>query len=83
MNAHQPTDVVDDLRQMSGIDHVGQTAIRAAEEIERLRSVLREVRRDVEESADDVVWMRGGIETVVDRITEALGDHVTPDEAAT
>lgn len=39
----KPTDVLHDLRQMSGIDHVGQTAIRAAEEIERLRALLDEV----------------------------------------
>lgn len=45
------------------------------ERIERLEECLREVRRDIEESADDVVWMRGGIETVCDRITAALGDQ--------
>ena len=44
------------------------------DEIERLRETLREIRRDIEESADDVVWMRGGIETVVDRINAVLGD---------
>jgi len=47
----------------------------AADEIERLRATLREIRRDIEESADDVVWMRGGIETVCDRITAVLGDN--------
>ena len=47
----------------------------ARDEIERLRGVLLEVRRDIEESADDVVWMRGGIETVCDRITAVLGDQ--------
>jgi len=46
----------------------------AATEIERLRACLREIRRDVIECADDVVWMCGGIETVVDRITAVLGD---------
>lgn len=45
------------------------------EEYVRLRNVLREVRRDIEETADDVVWMRGGIETVCDRITAALEDQ--------
>lgn len=44
-------------------------------EIERLRVVLREVRRDVIESADNTIWMRGGIETVVDRINAALGEE--------
>jgi hypothetical protein len=43
-------------------------------EVGQLRDVLREVRRDIEESADDVVWMRGGIETVCDRIAAALGE---------
>lgn len=43
-------------------------------EIARLRDTLHEIRRDIEESADDVVWMRGGIETVCDRITAVLGD---------
>lgn len=40
----------------------------------KLCETLREIRRDIEESADDVVWMRGGIETVCDRITAVLGD---------
>ena len=30
-------DIVDDLRQMTGMDHVGTTAHKAADEIERLR----------------------------------------------
>ena len=46
--------------------------------IERLRATLREIRRDIEEAADDVVWMRGGIETVHDRITAVLGDDEQP-----
>lgn len=54
----------------------------AATEIERLRAVLAEVRRNVIESADDVVWMRGGIETVVDRISAALGDQEACNERA-
>jgi len=41
----------------------------------KLCNALREIRRDIEESADDVVWMRGGIETVCDRITAVLGDQ--------
>lgn len=41
----------------------------------KLCDALREIRRDIEESADDVVWMRGGIETVCDRITAVLGDQ--------
>lgn len=43
-----------------------------AEENKKLRECLKEIRRDIEESADDVVWMRGGIETVCDRITAVL-----------
>lgn len=41
----------------------------------KLCDALREIRRDIEESADDVVWMRGGIETVCDRITAILGEN--------
>ncbi len=33
------TDLVYDLRQMTGMDHVGVTAHRAANEIERLRAI--------------------------------------------
>jgi hypothetical protein len=51
-------------------------------QLEDLRATLREVRRDIEESADDVVWMRGGIETVCDRITAVLGDAVIRFSAA-
>jgi hypothetical protein len=50
----------------------------AADEIERLREVLREIRRDIIECADDTIWMRGGIETVCDRITAILGDENPP-----
>lgn len=38
---NQTTDVLYDLRQMTGTDHVGWTAHRAAEEIERLRALVR------------------------------------------
>ena len=64
------------LRNMSDLelDLLGQR-----NELQRenavLRETLREIRRDIEESADDVVWMRGGIETVCDRITAVLGDQ--------
>ena len=34
----ETTDLVNDLRQMTGMDHVGITAHRAADEIERLRA---------------------------------------------
>lgn len=40
----QSTDLVADLRGMTGFDHVGRTAHRAAEEIERLRADVSELR---------------------------------------
>lgn len=38
------TDMLDDLRGLSGFDHVGRTAIRAADEIERLRAEVASLR---------------------------------------
>ena len=58
-----------------GDQMVSATPGQSAAEIARLRETLREIRRDIIEAADDVVWMRGGIETVCDRITAVLGDH--------
>ena len=73
---NQTTELVTRLRECV----VGHPALMtaAADEIERLRATLREIRRDIEEAADDVVWMRGGIETVHDRITAVLGDQQPP-----
>ena len=78
----QTTDIVARLRQGCFSDpcrmmeaRSGCTCAEAADEIERLRATLREIRRDIEEAADDIVWMRGGIETVHDRITAVLGDQ--------
>lgn len=51
-------------------------------EIERLRATLWEIRRDIIECADDVVWMRGGIETVVDRINAVIGENWEPGTSA-
>ncbi len=42
----QTTDLLEDLRGLSGFDHVGQTAIRAAEEIERLRAANAELKAE-------------------------------------
>ena len=36
----ETTDILTDLRGLSGFDHVGKTAIRAAEEIEELRACV-------------------------------------------
>jgi|KBSMisStaDraftv2_1062788.scaffolds.fasta_scaffold566549_3 hypothetical protein len=82
--ADNPTTSEDIIERLLYVAEWGSTdpcklCIDAANEIERLRATLREIRRDIEESADDVVWMRGGIETVCDRITAALGDQHVPE----
>jgi hypothetical protein len=40
MATEQTTDLLSDLRGLSGLNHVGRTAIRAAEEIEELRACV-------------------------------------------
>ena len=73
-------DVLSDLRQMSGMDHVGQTAIRAAAEIDhlhakvaQLKHALSEVKLAIEMTATDVVWTRQACpETACDFIARML-----------
>ena len=72
-----PLNGLDRLRALLSLPtaYAQETCSAAADKIERLCETLREIRRDVIESADDTVWMRGGIETVVDRINAALGEE--------
>lgn len=62
---NQMSDVIYNLRQMSGTDHVGQTAIRAADEIERLRGLLQDVIDDMTFSVAPSKW-------TMDKIREAM-----------
>lgn len=59
------TAVLYDLRQMSGTDHVGQTAIHAAGEIERLRGLLQDV-------VDDMTFNVAPSRATMAKIKEAL-----------
>ena len=58
-------------------DSLGAVALavgRMRADNDRMRAALIEIRAAIVATADDVAWMPDGIETIVDRITDALGE---------
>jgi uncharacterized membrane protein len=56
------------------LDAVALAVGRMRAENGRMRAALIEIRAAIVATADDVAWMPDGSETIVDRITDALGE---------